>query len=222
MADLSIIVPAADLTESARAVVADRDAEVLVAAAGFPGLCTALGAAKSPVVVVVADPQDPMELVPDLVARLDASPDVDVVLAARPRGTWRTRLAHLVATRPPAFGANGTAALRQPVVERVARVKLARADLPTLCARLDVPTAVLRDARVRAPGARPSLLLSGAAAQWLGLVAVVCYLLALLSFGVLSPGAARVVNGVMLVACALVACAGMVVHLLMRRAIAAR
>ncbi len=212
MAELSIIVPGPEIVDRVRAALGDRDAEIVPVAAGFAALKAALGGAGAPIAVVLADAQDPPELVPLLVDKLAASPDVDAVLAARPRGAWRARLANAVATRAPIRGANGTCAMRRPLAERVSRVRLARADLPALLARLGSRTTVLQDARVGQPTARPSLSLSGALVQWLVLAAVLLYALAGVSFAVLPSGAARVVNDVMLVFCAVALIAGLVVH----------
>lgn len=222
MAELTIVVPGAEISERVRDALGELDAELVPVQPGFPALKAALAAAETPVVVVLAGAQDPPELIGPLLDKLAASPEIDAVLAAHPRSSLGTRLAQAVATRAPVRGATGTCAMRRPLAERVARVGLDQADLPALLARLQARTDVLCDARTSRGAPRPSLVLSGALAQWLVLVAVVLYALGGASFMLISPGAARVVNLVMLVLCALALVGGLIVHVRMTRAVRER
>ncbi|MEB2311430.1 MAG: hypothetical protein OZ928_06245 [Polyangiaceae bacterium] len=219
MSTLSVIVPAPELEAPVRATLGGREVELLVGGTSFPELRRALARASSPLLVVLADRLDAPELIPVLVDRLERAPNADVALAARPRGSFRVWLAHLVAPTSPISGANGTSAMRREVAARLARVTRDDADLPALFARLDLTTIVLRDARAREPTARPSLALSGALVHWLVLLALLLYLIGDLGFVVLSPGVARIVSGVFLALTAATLLASAIVYLRIRRSL---
>jgi glycosyltransferase involved in cell wall biosynthesis len=181
-----------------------------------------LGMARGDVVVVLdGDLQDPPEILPELVRKLDSSPGVDVVFAvkvSRDDPAWfrAGRLVYGLLTRLPGTrivpaGAGAYCAMRRPWAGRIARLQLPDANLAAvlvaLGARIEtVPYAKAARydgaSRVGAWGlareAVGSLILTGAAARLCAATALIAALVALST-----PAAVRVVAMVLAVVGAL-------------------